>query len=80
MFGLEARFAGGGNAEFLTFGFSDVLVTSFQTGGGEDATAPVDLGAVRFSQIRVEYRVMKPDGTLATPVKFGWDIAKNKKL
>ena len=77
---LTARRAGGGKAEFLTFGFSDVLVTSFQTGGGEGITVPVDTAALRFSQIQVEYRVMKPDGTLGTPVRFGWDIAKSKKL
>ncbi|HZK51733.1 MAG TPA: type VI secretion system tube protein Hcp [Actinomycetota bacterium] len=77
---LTARRAGGGKAEFLTFAFSDVLITSFETGGGEDDTVPVDSSALRFSQIRVEYRVTKPDGTLGTPVKFGWDIAKNKKL
>lgn len=77
---LTARRAGGGNAEFLTFGFFDVLVASYQTGGSEGSAVPVDSAALRFSQIRVEYRVMKPDGTLGSPVTFGWDVAQNKKL
>jgi len=77
---LTARRAGGGNVEFLTLALSDVLVASYQTGGAESETAPVDSAALRFSQIRVEYRVMRPDGTLGSPVKFGWDSAKNKKL
>ena len=77
---LTARRAGSGRSEFLTFSLSDVLVSSYQTGSGEDDRAPVDSVTLRFSQIQVEYREMKPDGSLGSPVKFGWDIAKNKKV
>lgn len=77
---LTARRAGGGKAEFLTIKFSDVRVTSYQTGGSEDDASPVDSAALRSSRIQVEYRVMKPDGTLGSPVKFDWDLAQNKKL
>jgi len=77
---LTARRAGGGKGEFLTFKFSDVRITSYQTGGSEDDTVPVDSAALGFSQIHVEYRVMKPDGTLGSPVTFGWDVKQNKKV
>jgi type VI protein secretion system component Hcp len=33
-----------------------------------------------FARIDFEYRLQKPDGTLSSPVKAGWDVEKNKQV
>ena len=41
---------------------------------------PTDHLSFNFSRIEVEYRSQKPDGSLDTPVKAGWDVQANKKI
>ncbi len=75
---LTARRAGKSQLDFLIFTFSDVLVSSYHTGGTVDA-APIDQVAFDFSRIEIELRSQKPDGGLDT-VKAGWDVKANKKI
>ena len=49
---LSARKAGKGQQEYLTFKFHDVLISSFQTGGSEDAEVPDRFGVVQLRQAR----------------------------
>jgi type VI secretion system secreted protein Hcp len=76
---LAAVKAGAMQQEFLTWTFSDVLVTGYQTGGaaGDLVTDAVSLA---FSKVKVEYRAQKADGSLDAPVTAGWDAKANKKL
>ena len=76
---LTARKAGKAQVEFLVFKFSDLLVSSYQTGGSADFE-PTDHVSFNFSRIEVEYRPQKQDGSLDTPVKAGWDVKLNKKI
>jgi type VI secretion system secreted protein Hcp len=76
---LTARKAGKAQLEFLVFKFTDVLVTSYHTGGSADVE-PVDQVAFNFARIEVEYRPQKADGSLDTPVKAGWDVKGNRKI
>lgn len=78
---LTARRAGKGQAEFLVITLSEVLVSSYQTsaGGGEEG-GPVDSVSLNFTQIEVEYKETKPDGSLGPPVKFGWDLKRNTPI
>jgi type VI secretion system secreted protein Hcp len=75
---LTARRAGKGQAEFLVITLRDVVVSSYQTsaGGGEEG-GPVDSVSLNFTQIEVEYKETRPDGSLGSPVKFGWDLKRN---
>ena len=73
---FTARRGGQTQVEFLTIALGDVVVTSYQTGGGEDGSAPLESISFNFRTIRVEYRETKPDGTVGTPVVFAWDLAK----
>ena len=76
---LTARKAGKGQLEYLTFKFQDVLVSSYQTGGTEQAAdLPTDQVSFNFSKIEVEYRQQKPDGTLGPADRFGYDLKGNK--
>jgi type VI secretion system secreted protein Hcp len=78
---LTARRAGKPQAEFLTITLRDVVVSSYQTAAGiGDESEPLDSISLNFSQIQVEYRETKPDGSLGTSVKFGWDVKKNRPV
>jgi type VI secretion system secreted protein Hcp len=77
---FTARKAGKPAAEFLTFSLSDVLVSSYQTGGSEGEVVPIDTAALNFSKIQVEYKMQKADGSLGASVKVGWDVKQNKRL
>jgi type VI secretion system secreted protein Hcp len=78
---LSGRKAGKAQQDYLTFKFHDVLVSSYQTGGSEQSdVVPTDQVSFNFAKIEVEYKPQKPDGTLATAVRFGWDLKANKSF
>ncbi len=66
------RKAGKGQQEFLVLKMTDVMVTSYQTGGGAGGNESqlIDHVVLNFSSIEGEYRPQKPDGTLGQPVVF----------
>lgn len=72
--------AGKGRQEFLTWTFSDVLVTAYQTGGTEADAGPRDQVSLNFAKLKVEYKAQKADGSLDAPVSAGWDVKANSKL
>ena len=71
---LTVRKSGGfkDQQEYLVIKMTDVLVTSYQTGGssGSDNQPLVDSVTLSFSSIEGEYRPQLPDGRLGTPVEF----------
>ena len=76
---LTCRTGGKAQQEFLKITFSDVLVSSFQTGGSSDVV-PLDQVSLAYAKIEIEYREQKANGTLGAAVKAGWDVKSNKKL
>ena len=77
---LTARKAGKGQQEFLTFSLSDVLVSTYQTGGAGGDVLPGDAVSLNFSKIQVEYKPQNPDGSLGSSIKAGWDVKQNKQF
>lgn len=77
---LTCRKAGGEQQDYLTFTFTDVLVSSYQTGGSAGDTVPVDQISLNFAKIEYEYKEQKPDGSLGSPIKVGYDLKANKKV
>lgn len=78
---LTCRKAGTEQQEFLTIKFTDVLVSSYQTGGSaRGEVIPQDQISLNFSKIEYEYKPQKSDGTLDSPAKAGWDLKANKKV
>ena len=68
---LTVRKSGKEQQEYLVIKMTDVLVSSYQTGGGAGSDEPlVDQVVLSFSKIEGEYRPQKPDGSLGTPVNF----------
>jgi len=76
---LTCRKAGKDQQEFLKFTFEDLLISSYQIGGSAHGDiVPVEQVSFNFSQIEMEYKEQKADGTLGGPVKGGWNLQTNK--
>ena len=70
----------GASADFYKITLENVLVSSYNTGGSSGSDLPVESLSLNFQKITFEFKKLKSDGTLDTPVTFGWDIAANKKI
>jgi type VI secretion system secreted protein Hcp len=78
---LTCRKAGKDQQEYLKYTFSDILVSSFNTGGsGASDILPIDQISLAYSKVEYEYHEQKPDGTLAGAITAGWDLKLNKKV
>lgn len=78
---LVGRKAGGEQFEYMKYTFTDVLISSYQTGGsGASSVVPMDQISFNFSKIEFEYKEQKPDGSLGGAIKTGYDIKANKKV
>ena len=78
---LVCRKAGKEQQEFLKITLSDLLVSSYQTGGsGHGDVLPTDQISLNFAKIEYEYKEQKPDGTLGGAVKAGYDLKANKAV
>ena len=78
---LTCRKAGGGQQEFVTWKFSDLLVSSYtDSGHGTGDELPMDSISLNYSKLEVEYKPQKADGSMEAPVKAGYDLKKNTKV
>jgi type VI secretion system secreted protein Hcp len=77
---LTCRKAGGDQQEFLTVKMTDLLISSYQTGGSHGDVVPMDQISLNFSKIEWEYKEQKADGSLGGAVKAGWNVKENKKV
>ena len=76
---LTARKAGKEQQEYLKITLSDVLVSSYTTGGsGGGDPIPTEQVSLNFAKIEMEYKEQKADGTLGGPIKTTWDLKANK--
>ena len=77
---LTCRKAGEKQQEFLTIKFTDLIVSSYQTGGSAHSDViPTDQISVNFAKIHLEYKVQNPAGTLGAGATAGWDVQANQK-
>jgi type VI secretion system secreted protein Hcp len=78
---LTCRKAGKDQQEFLKVTMSDLLVSSYQTGGsGGSNILPTDQISLNFSKIEHEYKPQKADGSLDAAVKVGYDVKTQKTV
>lgn len=72
---LTCRKAGKEQQEYLKVTFSDLLVSSYQTGGtGQGNVIPLDQISLNFTKVEIEYKEQKPDGTLGGAIKAFYDM------
>ena len=76
---LSAVKAGAMQQEYMSWTFSDVLVSGYQI-SGSDGDVSMDAVSLAFSKVKVEYKAQKADGSLDAPIVAGWDAKANKKL
>jgi type VI secretion system secreted protein Hcp len=78
---LTCRKAGKEQQEYLKIKFTDILVSSYQTGGSAHGElVPTDQISLNFAKIEVEYKEQKQDGSLGALTKAGWDAKTNKAV
>lgn len=78
---LTCRKAGESQQEFYKVNFTDILVSSYQTGGhGGSDVLPMDQISLNFSKIEMEYAEQGADGKLKAGVKAGYDLKAGKKV
>lgn len=77
---LTCRKAGKDQQEFFKVTLSDLLVSSYQTGGSHGDMVPTEQISINFAKIEMEYKPQKPDGTLGGAVPAGWDLKKGTKV
>lgn len=78
---LVCRKAGKEQQEFLKYTFSDLLVSSYQTGGSSHGDEiPNEQVSLNYAKVEIEYKEQKPDGTLGGAIKAGYDLKANKAV
>jgi type VI secretion system secreted protein Hcp len=78
---LTCRRAGKDQQEFFKVTMSDLIVSSFQTGGSNQGSVlPTEQISLNFSKIEWEYKEQKADGTLGGTIKAGWDQKQTKAV
>ena len=77
---LTCRKAGKEQLEYLKIIMSGLLVSNYQTGGSSGDAIPTDQISLNFTKIEFEYKEQKADGSLAGPIKTGYDVKANKMV
>ncbi|MBK7662416.1 MAG: type VI secretion system tube protein Hcp [Sterolibacteriaceae bacterium] len=77
---LSCRKAGKEQQDYLVIKFSDVLVSSYQTGGSEGTEIPIESISLNFAKVEMEYKEQQADGTLGGAVTAGYDLKQKKKV
>ncbi len=75
---LTVRRAGKTQLEYLKIKFSDVLVSSYDQSAADDV--PVEVVALNFGKIELQYSQQQATGGAGSPVKVGWDLKQNRKV
>lgn len=75
---VTARKQGEGQQDYYKVTLTDVLVSSYQAGGGGDLI-PTDQFSLNYGKIEFSYQTQDEKGKLGTPVKTGYDLKANKK-
>ena len=77
---LIARKAGDVQQEYFKITMTDVIVSSYQVGGGANVVA-VDNVSLAFAKVEFEYKDQKTTGgAQGGKVGGGWDLTKNVKV
>lgn len=78
---LTCRKAGKEQQEYLIWTYTDLLVSSYQTGGhGSSDVVPLDQISLNFSKVEIQYKEQKADGTLSGAIKAGYDLKQSKTV
>lgn len=65
--------------DYLVIRLTDCVITSYQN-AASGGSLPVDQVSLYYGKIEFEYREQKPDGSLGSAIKTGFDVKNSKKL
>lgn len=72
---LTCRKAGKEQQEYLKWTFSDLLISSYQTGGAAASDViPLDQISINFTEAQIDYKEQKADGTLGGAVTSKYNV------
>jgi type VI secretion system secreted protein Hcp len=72
---LTCRKAGKDQQEYLKWTFTDLLVSSYQTGGSAHSdVVPLDQISINFTEAQIDYKEQKADGTLGGAVTTKYNV------
>ena len=72
---LTCRKAGKEQQEYLKWTFTDLLVSSYQTGGSAHSdVVPLDQISINFTEAQIDYKEQKADGTLGGAVTTKYNV------
>ena len=78
---LTCRKAGTDQQEFMKIKFTDLLVSSFQTGGSQSGDEiPMDQISLNYSKIEYSYCEQDKKGQLLGPIMAGYDLKIMQKV
>ena len=67
----------GSNSDYLQIKLTDVLVSSYQT-GGSGGDNPTESFSLNFAKVQYSYTGTDADGKLLPAIDVGWDLLANK--
>src|SRR5262245_56684383 len=65
-------------AGFLLFKMTNVTVTSVNMAASKDEARPTESVTLNFAKVELDYRSIKPDGSIGTEKSFKWDVSAGK--
>lgn len=68
----------GSSSDYLQIKLTDVLVSSYQTGGSGSGDIPTESFSLNFAKIQYSYTGTDADGKLLPAIDAGWDLLANK--
>ena len=74
---LTCRKAGETQQNFLIVTMSDVLISSYQTGGSQAGEVPMDQISLNYSKIEIDYLAQDEKGITKSAGKKWWDMKTN---
>jgi type VI secretion system secreted protein Hcp len=77
---LHARKSTGGKnpEDYMVVTFSDVLISSFQTGGSDGSNSlPIDQISFNFTKIKFETKIQDSKGIISNGTEFEYSVKKN---
>ena len=75
---FTCRKSGGKQQEYLKIKFTELLISSYQTGGDSGTVTPQERITFNFSKIEVSYAPQKSDGSLDAYATHWYDVKTEK--
>jgi type VI secretion system secreted protein Hcp len=75
---ITFRKAGKGQQEFLVIKMNDVIITGVTHSEAQDSEGGSETVSLEFAKVDLEFRPLKPNGTLDAGIHFKFDIEANK--